>query len=271
MAMADTTQAAGTYEQYLGPAIYVPWGQVLLEAAAPAPGERVLDLACGTGVVSRQLAPMLGAGGRVTGVDNSAAMLEQARALPWPGPAGVDWVHADAAALPLPDASFSLAVCQQGLQFFPDRDAAVAELHRVLAPGGRAAVSVWQGLAKHPVLKAIYQAAAAHLGVPVAGLAVPFSLPGAKALRAVLERGRFARVDVAAHELEVHFTDPDRFVEQIVLAATATVPGLAQADASAHDALVATVARDARGIVRRHRKGRHVAFPMRAHIALARA
>lgn len=270
MATAVTTNAAGTYEQYLGPAIYVPWGQVLLEAAAPRAGERVLDLACGTGIVSRQLAPMLGAGGHVTGVDLSAAMLEQARSLPWPGPAGVDWVQADAAALPLPDATFSLAVCQQGLQFFPDRAAAVSEMRRVLTPGGRAVVSVWQGLVKHPVLKAIYAAAAAHLGVAVAELAVPFSLPGAKALAELLRRGGFSRVAVDAQELEVRFIDPDRFVEQIVLAATATVPALAQADAAAHEALVAAVATDTREVVRGHRKGRHVAFAMRANVAVAR-
>lgn len=269
MATAVTTNPAGTYEQYLGPAIYVPWAQVLLEAAAPGAGERVLDLACGTGIVSRQLAPMLGASGHVTGVDISAAMLEQARSLPWPGPAGVEWLHADAASLPLPDATFTLAVCQQGLQFFPDREAAVSEMHRVLGPGGRAAVSVWQGLGRHPVLKAIYGAAAAHLGVPVAELAVPFSLPAAKALRELLHSGGFPRVAVGAQELEVRFIDPDRFVEQIVLAATATVPALAQADTAAHDALVTAVARDTREAVHANRKGRHVAFAMRANVAVA--
>ncbi len=133
---------AEAYERFIAQNIFVPWTADLLTRAAVENGSRVLDLACGTGIAARQIAPLLGSQGKLTGLDISPAMLAIARSLmPADGP-NVEWHEGSGTEMPFPDASFDLVVCQQGLQFFPDRQLGMNEIYRVLAPGGRAVVSV---------------------------------------------------------------------------------------------------------------------------------
>jgi SAM-dependent methyltransferase len=116
----------------------------LLALAAPAPGEAVLDVACGTGVVTVAAARAVGPAGRVLGVDLADAMVkasrQRARDL---GLAHAAFQRMDAEQLALPDAGFDLALCALGLMYVPEPDAALRELHRVLRPGGRAVLAVW--------------------------------------------------------------------------------------------------------------------------------
>lgn len=141
-------QVAGSapenYEEYLVPVIFGPWGNDLLTVAALRPGEHLLDVACGTGIVARLAAEKVGPTGKVVGVDINPGMLAAARKSS--ASATIDWREGNAMALPLPDVTFSVAVCQQGLQFFPDRAAALREMHRVLMPRGRLVVSCWKGI-----------------------------------------------------------------------------------------------------------------------------
>lgn len=125
--------------QYMG-----QWAPDLVEVAVLQPGERVLDLACGTGLVARHAAARVGAAGQVTGLDINAGMLAVARAMPPEPGATIRWVEGSAVAMDYPDSSFDVILCQQGLQFFPDRDVALREMLRVLVPGGRVALSVWK-------------------------------------------------------------------------------------------------------------------------------
>jgi ubiquinone/menaquinone biosynthesis C-methylase UbiE len=132
------------YERHLAPAIFEPWAEILLDAAGIELGSRVLDVASGTGVVARAAARRVGPRGRVVASDVSPAMLTRSAASGSPaGAAPIDYVEASATDLPFADGSFDVAVCQQGLQFFPDRGRAVRELCRVLRPGGVAGLSVW--------------------------------------------------------------------------------------------------------------------------------
>ncbi len=116
----------------------------LLALAAPAPGEAVLDVACGAGVMAVAAARAVGPAGRVLGVDLAGAMVQasqqRARDL---GLAHATFERMDAEQLQLPDASFDLVLCALGLMYVPDPDAALLELHRVLRPGGRAVLAVW--------------------------------------------------------------------------------------------------------------------------------
>lgn len=128
--------AAEHYERYIVPTIFIPWSTDLLERAALQPGERVLDVACGTGVVARHAAQQVGSDGTVTGLDLNPVMLEVARTQAASSDAVVEWHQGDAGALPFDDAAFDVVLCQQGLQFFPDKVKALREMHRVLVPGG---------------------------------------------------------------------------------------------------------------------------------------
>jgi ubiquinone/menaquinone biosynthesis C-methylase UbiE len=132
--------APENYERYFVPAIGGPLAADLVDAAALRPGERVLDVACGTGVVTRRAAKRVGAGGTVAGLDVNAAMLEVARPLAAGVP--IRWYEASAEAMPLPDETFDVVLCQLGLQFVPDKGAALREMRRVLVPGGRLLASV---------------------------------------------------------------------------------------------------------------------------------
>ena len=135
--------AARVYEAQKVPAIFRPLAEQTLNAVAPTGAERVLDVACGTGIVARLAAGRAGAGARVIGVDLNAGMLEVARACAANDGVAPEFRVADVGALPFDDASFDVVFCQQGLQFFPDRPRALDEMRRVLAPGGRIALSVW--------------------------------------------------------------------------------------------------------------------------------
>jgi SAM-dependent methyltransferase len=133
-----------TYINIHLPRVFVPWARILLDSVPPRPGDAVVDVATGPGTVARQAAVLIGPSGRVTGVDLSAAMLAVGRAWPpEPGAAPIDYVDASATAIPLPDAMFDVAYCQQGLQHIADPVAALREMRRLLKPGGLLGVAVW--------------------------------------------------------------------------------------------------------------------------------
>jgi pimeloyl-ACP methyl ester carboxylesterase/SAM-dependent methyltransferase len=134
--------AANIYEELFVPALFGEWAVRVADAAAIRPGERVLDVACGTGVLAREAAARVGAGGSVAGLDPNRGMLAVAARLA----PDVVWHRGTAEDLPFPDASFDVVVSQFGLMFFGDKEKAVREMVRVLAPGGRLAVAVWSPL-----------------------------------------------------------------------------------------------------------------------------
>lgn len=260
---------AETYEQYFGPTIADPWTRVLLEYAAPQPGARTLDVACGTGSVARHVAPLVGAAGKVVALDSSPAMLAVARALPAPAGAAITWLEGNAIRLDLPDDTFDLVLCQQGLQFFPDRAASVREMRRVLTDGGRVVISVWQALHHHPVYAALFEATARHLGAPIATLDVSFSLGNADELRMLLSDAGLQRIALTPRSLTIHLPVPERFVQLTVLGAATSIPAVAHLDAAARAALVAAVTNETQAVAQRYRDGETLTFPMSTHIAVA--
>lgn len=132
---------AENYERFFVPAIGAPLAADLVRRAALRPGERVLDVACGTGVVARHALQDVGADGTVAGLDVNPGMLAVARSTT-PAGAEVDWYEASAESMPLPDESFDVVFCQLGLQLMPDRLAALHEMRRVLVGGGRLLMNV---------------------------------------------------------------------------------------------------------------------------------
>jgi ubiquinone/menaquinone biosynthesis C-methylase UbiE len=149
------------YERELVAPLFRPCAEIMVEQAAIAPGERVLDLACGTGVLARLVNERYGGQAPVTGVDASGQMLAVARSIA----PEIEWREAKAGGLPAEFAgAFDVVLCQQGLQFFPDKPAAMREVRRALAPGGRVVIATWRPVEETPFLLEMQRAAERHVG-----------------------------------------------------------------------------------------------------------
>src|SRR4051794_19383401 len=145
MATFDWSAQGGSgptvYQEFLVPAMFTPFAESLVQQTGIGAGTRVLDVACGTGAASRAAAR---AGGAVVGVDLGEPTLAVARSFPVEdGTTAIDYRQGDATALPVEDDAFDVAICQQGLQFFPEKEAALREMRRALKPGGRLGVATW--------------------------------------------------------------------------------------------------------------------------------
>lgn len=263
----DQWQLSGSpgeiYERYMVPAIFARWAEELVALAAPQPGERVLDVACGTGVVTRLVAGRLGSSGTVVGLDVNPGMLEAARSAS-PG-ATIDWREGSALELPFPDASFDIALCEQGLQFFPNRQVALREMHRVLAPGGRAVLSVWRSTRDCPGFRAIEQALARHVG-PEAAALPPFSLGDADELRGLIAGAGFRETAIRADVKMTRFPSPELFVRCVVAGAPTMLGPLAEQG----EAGLVNVVEDVASTLRSYMDDDGLAFPQANHIAHAR-
>lgn len=169
----DEVAGARAYEELHVPALFRQWCGRLLDRVDACPGDRVLDLACGTGILAREAAARVGATGRVCGLDPGPGMLTVAREL---GP-GTEWREGVAESIPYEAASFDALVSQFGLMFFTDCERALSEMVRVLRPGGRLAVAVWESLENsqaYPIMVGLLEKLA---GVDAASaLRAPFAL-----------------------------------------------------------------------------------------------
>lgn len=149
------------YERWLVRPLFQPWAEMTLDEVELSDGDRVLDVACGTGIVARVAQKRLGKGGYVVGIDTSRDMLAVAHAVA----PDIEWREGNASALPLKDDErFDVVACQQGLQFFPDKPAAAAQMRRALAEGGRLAVTTWRSDDEIPFFRELRQVAEQRLG-----------------------------------------------------------------------------------------------------------
>lgn len=139
-------EAAEVYESRFVPALFAEWAPLLVESAGVRPGQATLDVACGTGIVARTAADLIGADGAIVGVDLNEAMLTVARRVR----PDLNWQRGDAQRLPFPNAAFDNVLCQMALMFFPDRNKAMAEMARVATSGGTVAVVVPAAIVEQP-------------------------------------------------------------------------------------------------------------------------
>ncbi len=211
MASDERWQIAGSsaqkYERYVA-SWFASWASDLVERADLQPGWQLLEVACGTGIVTRAAGPLIGPTGTIVASDLNEDMLSEARRHSVAG-AQVQWRRADAADLPFGNEAFDALLCQQGLQFVPDRAEAVAEMRRVLRPGGVAAVSVWRSAEHNPYISALAEGLSRHVS-PDAGqtMLTPCGLGDRDVLAELFVEAGFSSVDVHAVTLAREPMDP---------------------------------------------------------------
>ena len=256
------------YERYLVPRIFAPWAEDLVEAAALRAEERVLDIACGTGIVARIAARRLGNRGSIVGLDTSAPMLATARAAATAEGAAVKWREGDALEQPFTDGAFEVVLCQQGLQFFPDKPRGLREMHRVLRPGGRIVLSVWGPIERSPGFAVLAEALTRHVDPQAGGLLAsgPFSLSDADELRALIAGANFQDITIRRATKTLRWASLEEFVLGYVFgSALAGVVG--DPDESARAALLTEIGAKLAAAI----DDQGMRFPIETNIVVARA
>jgi ubiquinone/menaquinone biosynthesis C-methylase UbiE len=193
------------YERVLVGPLFRPFAEQLLARVAPSRDESVIDVACGTGIVARVARERLGPAARIVGVDVAPAMLAVARAVE----PTIEWREGNAMSLPVgADERFTLLTCHQGLQFVPDKPAAIREMHRALAPGGRVAIATWCSLEELPGMRDLNTVAERYVGRVVDSR---HTLGDDGALKRLLVDAGFNHVNVTTLAHDVRFADGGLF------------------------------------------------------------
>ncbi len=258
---------AESFEKYIVPALFGPWSNELMKFARPAPGERVLDVACGTGAVTRNVANRIGANAFIAGLDFNSKMLRVARVTAQQQGLGIEWCTGRAEQLPLPGSRFDLVTCQFWLMLFPDRQAALAEMRRVLRKGGRVCLSVWQSLEKHPFYQALEELGRRRLGISMNGRV--FTLGDAGELARLMTEAGFRHVEIEPVSIMAQYVAPEEFLAWEVNFAPEAVASLQHLDEPARQAILEDLRAKMRIALEEYMDGPQAVMPYHAHIAHA--
>jgi SAM-dependent methyltransferase len=256
--------AAAIYEEQKVPAIFGPLAEATLDAVPLFESDSVLDIACGTGIVARKARAKVGPSARIAGVDLNQGMIDAARGLTDADARSCEWHAADVTELPFEDGTFSVAFCQQGLQFFPDRELALREIGRVLRPGGRIALTLWSEASA--LFEALADSFRRHVSDEIAERSlVPFVSPGADALGALVSGQGF--IDVSAQILTVDrvLSDPENAIPREIMS-NPVGPAVAERG----DAVMARIVAEVIAALSDYRAGTKFVFPTRTHLIQAK-
>ena len=255
------------YESYMVPALFGPWARRLVDSVPLRPDDRVLDLACGTGVVAREVSSRVGSAKKIAGVDLNPHMLEVARAAAARGGHAIEFREGRAEALPFPDGSFDLVLCQFALMFMEDRRKALGEMHRVLGAGGRLGLSVWQGLDRHPFYATLDAVIERRTGV--SALQSIFALGDEAELRALVEGAGFARIAIESVSITARFPNPEGFLAGEIDLDTAAIPAMQHLDDGERRAITAAISGEMQRPLHDVTQADHVVIPFHARIVRA--
>lgn len=253
-----TKSAAEIYDEFFVPALFGEWAGPLCDAVGIKPGDAVLDVACGTGATTREAAARNRPNGRVAGLDRNSGMLAVAQAKA----PSIEWFESMAEDMPFDDNSFDSVLCQFGLMFFEDPVQALQEMRRVLRPGGRIALSVWDSAGNSPGYAEMIALIDEMFGTVAAdALRAPFVLGDRAALRAVLDKAGLQGARLAICSGNARFASIRDWVRMDVrgwtLADLIDDAGFEELVAKAEERMVRFAASDG-----------SVTFPAPAHIAV---
>jgi ubiquinone/menaquinone biosynthesis C-methylase UbiE len=245
------------------------WAADLVARAGLHPGDSVLDVACGTGVVARVAAERVGATGRIAALDINPGMLVTARSLQAPDGAAIEWTEGSALALPYDDDTFDAVFCQFGLQFLPDRGAALSEARRTIAPRGQLALNVFGPIEHNPATHALSEALDRWVGADASAIKRgEHALSDTAELRALVTRAGFENVAIDTATKTVHFPSVAEYV-RIQLAAT-PVGGVVDAyDPGRRVECVTALVADVEAALAAFTGEEGLSFPQEVHVVLA--
>lgn len=257
------------YQRYLVPAVTALWAADLLARIGPRPGERVLDVACGTGVVARAAAEQVGASGHVAAIDVNPTMLDVARRLDPPAGASIAWQQASALELPYGEGSFDVVLCQLGLQFFPDPEAALREMRRVLVSRGRLGLSVYSAIAETPAALGLADALDQHIGGDASRpKRSEHSLADAAELRRLVADSGFDEINISTVTKTLRFPSVSDWV-RIQLSGSPLATLLGGLDPARAEFLSSAIVADVEVALEAYSGPDGLAFPQQAHVLLA--
>jgi ubiquinone/menaquinone biosynthesis C-methylase UbiE len=253
------------YERELVGPLFRPWAEILLDRARIRAGDRLLDVACGTGIVARCAKARMGEGGRFLGVDASPHMLAVARALA----PEIDWREGKAESLPLAESEqFDVLVCQQGLQFVADKAAAMREMRRVLAAGGRVVIATWRPVEENPLILDLQRVAERRVG---AIADQRHSAGEAGQVAGLLAEAGFQEIRVETLSLTTRLAEPSMFVRLNTMAIVRMSAAGAKLDEEQRGEVVAEIVRESMAVLPQYADGNGISFEMSSNVASAAA
>lgn len=199
----ELEKVAEAYEKFLAPALFAQWAHQIADAADIQEGQYILDVACGTGILTRVIAERIGSGGSVSGVDANPGMLAVANRMA----PGIEWREGDAEALPYEDDSFDAVLCQFGLMLFSAPKTALQEMKRVLRPGGHLVAAVFGSLDDLPAYAAIADVYERLVDKSVGdALRMPFSMGDIDALESAFASAGISSTKIKTEEGTARFS-----------------------------------------------------------------
>jgi ubiquinone/menaquinone biosynthesis C-methylase UbiE len=213
----ETWQVSGNspaaYEKYLVPGFFKPWAEELVSLASPSKGSDILDVACGTGIVARTVLSTMKDSVRVIGLDLNGEMLSLAAELSEDSGFEIEWKQGDANDLPFADERFDLLFCQQGMQFFPNPQQVLKEMHRVLRPEGSVAFNILRSIQFNPAYGILADELEKHAGVTAgAMMRSPFPDWDQRVIQQMIKSAGFTDISIQLDIISMRFPSPEEFL-----------------------------------------------------------
>lgn len=268
MNTADTyhlsTNAAEGYERQKVPSLFGPMARATLDAVSLPEGAHIIDVACGTGIISKVAAERLAGQGRIVGTDLNPAMIEVAQNTMPATRHRIEWCTCDVTELPFEDGEFDIAFCQQGLQFFPDKPKALSEVRRVLKANGQLFLTCWKSVT--PLFQAASDSLRHRIGDEIAEQALrPYAFRDGNVISSLLKEAGFEIDNVSALVVDRHLTPPHHAVRAEILAQP-----FEQALRASGDATIDTIVEDVVVALEAYGDGEAITVPSEVHLFRAR-